>query len=95
MERNAPQAPSKCHKKVSTRHDPGASYEKRITRCSKERQSFMAFTAPDLRGTYKDAVSGPNFKDWQIAMDKEMGSILENKTWDEVCNTGQGTIRCK
>ena len=32
---------------------------------------------------------------WQIAMDKEMGSILENKTWYKVRNTGQRTVRCK
>ena len=89
IERDAPHASSSRHKKVSARHEPGANYEKRITRGAKERHSFMAFTAPDLPETYQEAVSGPNAKGWQIAMDKEMASILENKTWDEVRNTEQ------
>ena len=95
MERDAPPASSSHHKKVSARHCLGASYEKRITRGAKESPSFMAFTAPDLPETYEEAVSGLNAKDWQIAMDKEMGSILENNTWDEVRNTGQRAVKCK
>lgn len=57
--------------------------------------TFMAFTAPDLPSTYAEAVSGPNKKDWQEAMDTEMSSIQENKTWNEVKNTGQRTVKCK
>lgn len=76
--------------KVSTGHDPGGNYEKRITRGTKERHSFMAFTAPELpRHTKKRS------KDWQIAMDKWMGSGLENKTWNEAPNTEQRALNCK
>lgn len=55
----------------------------------------MAFTAPDLPSTYAEAVSGPNKKDWQEAMNKEILSIRENRTWNEVKDTGQRTVKCR
>ena len=55
----------------------------------------MAFTAPDLTETYAEAVSGPNKKDWQEAMNREMSSIQENKTWNKVDDISQSTVKCK
>jgi hypothetical protein len=48
-----------------------------------------------IPNNYQKAIQSPQHLDWKAAMDREMGSILENKTWKVVSNTGQKTVKCR
>ena len=56
---------------------------------------MVATTTSSLPQTYQEAIRSPQHKDWKAAIDREMDSILENKTWKVVPNTGQKTIKCR
>ena len=43
-------------------------------------RAMLAFVH-QIPETYDEAINGPNTKKWQAAMEEEMQSILENKTW--------------
>ena len=46
--------------------------------------------------TFKDAVSGPNAKEWKLAMDKEMSALKVNGTWTlQKIQSGKKAIKCK
>jgi hypothetical protein len=47
-----------------------------------------------IPNSYQNAIRSPQHLDWKAAIDREMSSILENKTWKVVPNTGQKTVKC-
>ena len=51
--------------------------------------------AHDLPRTADQALSGLDKLEWKQAMDREMASIHENKTWRVVQNKGQRTVKCR
>ena len=56
--------------------------------------SMMAIN-DSIPNSYQNAIRSPQHLDWKAAMDREMGSILENKTWKVIPNTGQKTVKCR
>jgi len=51
---------------------------------------------PKVPKTFKEAMSGPNAKEWKVAMEKEMSSLKENGTWTlGKMTAGKKAIKCK
>jgi hypothetical protein len=80
---------------------PATRYEEEfgrgIDRLGQRRHIAMVATttATSLPQTYQEAIRSPQHIDWKAAIDQEMASIMENKTWKVVPNTGQKTIKCR